>query len=73
MKWINNYAWFGRKGVSYIAPFALGIIAEQNAPEYAIWLFIPIAVVFGWARKTRAADEVWFKGNRGPIEGDDDA
>ena len=73
MKWINNYAWFGKKGVSYISPFLLGIVAEQKAPEYAIWLIIPIVVIFGWARKTRSADDVWFRGNRGPIEDDSDA
>lgn len=71
MKWINNYAWFGRKAQAYALPFILGVIAEQKAPEYAVWLLIPIMVIFGWSRKTKAANDVWFRSNRGPIEGED--
>ncbi|WP_394743800.1 hypothetical protein [Escherichia coli] len=71
MKWINNYAWFGRKGASYVSPFILGIVAEQKVPDLAIWLFIFVMAIFGWSRSTRAANDVWFNGNRGPVEDED--
>ncbi|PPX97183.1 hypothetical protein C3D72_00565 [Cronobacter sakazakii] len=71
MDWINKYAWYGRKAASSVLPFILGIIAEQRAPDYALWFTIPVIIFFGWARNTRAANDVWFRGNRGPTDDDD--
>jgi len=68
MRWINNYAWYGRKAISCVLPFIIGVIAEQNIPGNAMYIILPAMVAFGWARKTKAANDVWFKGNRGPVE-----
>lgn len=51
VKWIENYAWFGRKASSAIIMFYLGLIAA--------WLIIPVAILFGWARDSEAANQYW--------------
>ncbi|RFS80617.1 hypothetical protein D0U00_04300 [Leclercia adecarboxylata] len=59
VKWIENYAWFGRKASSAIIMFYLGLIAAWQAPDYAAWLIIPVAILFGWARDSEAANQYW--------------
>ncbi|MCU6682159.1 hypothetical protein M8320_09100 [Leclercia sp. H6W5] len=59
VKWIENYAWFGRKGSRAAFMFYLGLIVAWEMPDYAVWLMIPVAIVAGWSRDTEAANQYW--------------
>lgn len=67
MKWIENYAWFGRKASLSGVIFYLGLIAAWEAPYYAHLMVIPMAIAFGFTRDTDAANNYWAakKGGRG--------
>lgn len=68
MGFINNYVWYGRKASSYATTFLFGAVAERAWPDYSIWIILLIMIFFGWSRKTKSADDIWFKGNIGKIE-----
>ena len=61
MKYINNYAWFGRKAGAHFTSFLFGALAYRFFPDYPIWLGLGWMLIAGWAKNTEAANEIWFR------------